>query len=162
MRTSVAGLIAAIWLVVTPDAARAHCEIPCGIYGDELRFEMLSEHVTTIEKSMQEIAALAAKSKRSAQDENQLARWVANKEEHASAFQTIVSQYFLHQRIKPAPVGAKEYPRYIEQVTAAHRLLIGAMKAKQSVDLTVIPGLRTDLEALRRAYLGPGAKPPAK
>ena len=35
--------------------ASAHCEIPCGIYDDELRISMLNEHITTIEKSMNQI-----------------------------------------------------------------------------------------------------------
>ena len=32
--------------------AFAHCEIPCGIYDDEMRLKMIAEHITTIEKSM--------------------------------------------------------------------------------------------------------------
>ncbi len=28
--------------------AAAHCEIPCGIYDDEMRINMIAEHITTI------------------------------------------------------------------------------------------------------------------
>ena len=28
----------------------AHCEIPCGIYDDQLRLQLMREHVMTIEK----------------------------------------------------------------------------------------------------------------
>ncbi len=37
----------------------SHCQIPCGIYGDPARFDMLAEHITTIEKSMKQITDLS-------------------------------------------------------------------------------------------------------
>ena len=132
--------------------AGAHCEIPCGIYGDPLRFQLLAEHISTVEKSMKQIVELSAKKNKTAQDHNQLARWVANKENHATEIQDIVSQYFLHQRIKPAPKGEKGRKKYIAELTSAHALLIGAMKAKQTVDLGVVAKLRSDLKALEKAY----------
>ena len=36
--------------------AVAHCEIPCGIYTDEMRVQMIEEHCKTIEKSMSQIS----------------------------------------------------------------------------------------------------------
>ena len=32
--------------------ALAHCQIPCGVYTDEMRFTMLEEDFQTIEKAM--------------------------------------------------------------------------------------------------------------
>ena len=55
--------------------AGAHCEIPCGIYDDQMRTKLIAEHATTIEKSMKEIQA--------APNQNQAVRWVMNKEKHA-------------------------------------------------------------------------------
>ena len=75
-----------------------HCEIPCGIYDDEMRIKMMAEHITTLEKSMKEIMAL---SKAPAINYNQIVRWVMNKETHATEFQGIVTQYFMTQRIRP-------------------------------------------------------------
>ena len=60
--------------------AKAHCEIPCGIYGDSVRIALLYEHIETIEKSMNQINEL---SKSENPDYNQLVRWVMNKEEYA-------------------------------------------------------------------------------
>jgi len=37
----------------------SHCQIPCGIYDDSVRFDMLAEHITTIEKSMKQITELS-------------------------------------------------------------------------------------------------------
>ena len=46
-------------ILFTGTTAFAHCEIPCGIYDDEMRIKMLAEHVTTIEKSMAQIQELS-------------------------------------------------------------------------------------------------------
>ncbi len=134
--------------------ARAHCEIPCGIYGDELRFKLMSEHVDTIEKSMKQIVALSGQAEK---DHNQIVRWVTNKDEHAEKLQTIVSQYFLHQRVIPVAntkAKAQEYAAYVKQLTLAHGILVTAMKAKQSTDLSHVGQLRRLLREFRKAYMG--------
>ena len=69
----------------------AHCEIPCGIYNDKLRINLLNEHITTIGKSMTQIMEY---SKDGNKNYNQLIRWVNNKEEHANQFQDIITQYY--------------------------------------------------------------------
>ncbi len=105
--------------------ALAHCEIPCGIYDDDMRIEMLLEHTGTIEKSMNQIMALE---KEKAPSANQLTRWVMNKETHANELQHIVTQYFMTQRIKP---DAKEYGK---KLALLHEMLLAAMKCKQTTD----------------------------
>ena len=95
--------------------AAAHCEVPCGIYGDQERFVAMLEDTKTIKKAMEQINALAGKA--DAQSHNQLARWVANKESHAVRIQHTIGQYFMAQRIKPGK------PKYIEQLTSAPRQL---------------------------------------
>ena len=76
----------------------AHCEIPCGIYTDDMRIKMILEDIATIEKSMKKINEL---SKDPAKNSNQLVRWINNKEHHADKIQEVVTQYFMTQRIKP-------------------------------------------------------------
>ena len=49
----------------------AHCEIPCGIYDDQVRANLIYEHTVTIEKSMKKIAVL---SKEAPVNYNQLVR----------------------------------------------------------------------------------------
>jgi len=142
-------LVLAIGLSV--NSAAAHCEIPCGIYGDEMRFDMIEEHVATIEKSMQMIVEL---SKEAEKNHNQLVRWVINKEEHANYIQEIVSQYFLTQRIKIADTKDSHlYQKYVKQVALLHQMLVYAMKTKQSVDLMHIARLRALLEEFEEIYL---------
>lgn len=130
--------------------SRAHCEIPCGIYGDSVRITLIYEHIATIEKSMNMINEL---SKQDSPNYNQLVRWVVNKEEHAKKIQEIVSQYFLHQRIKITSADNKEaYRKYLKQLELLHNISVFAMKSKQSTDLTNIETLREKVHAFEHVY----------
>jgi len=130
--------------------SKAHCEIPCGIYGDSLRIALIYEDITTIEKSMNMIIELSAQEK---PDYNQLVRWVDNKEEHAKKIQEIVSQYFLHQRIKPTEVDDEiAYKKYLKQLEALHHILVFAMKSKQSTNLEIIDKLRETVHSFEHLY----------
>lgn len=125
----------------------AHCEIPCGIYDDQLRTQLIAEHATTIEKSMKAIMALG---QADPVNYNQLTRWVSNKEAHATEIQHIVSQYFMTQRLKP------DQPKYPAKLTVLHKMLIAAMKCKQTTDLAHVNDLRQYLKEFEALYFGAG------
>jgi nickel superoxide dismutase len=123
----------------------AHCQIPCGIYDDQLRANLIAEHATTIEKSMQQIIDLG---KANPVNYNQIVRWVSNKELHATKIQDIVSEYFLTQRIKP------DQKKYNEKLTVLHKMLLAAMKCKQTTDVSNVKELRGHLKEFEVLYFG--------
>lgn len=130
--------------------SNAHCEIPCGIYADSIRISLIKEHISTIEKSMNQITELSGAS---SPNYNQLIRWVSNKEEHAKKIQEIVSQYFLHQRIKVVDESQKEaYAKYQKHLGLLHQMLVYSMKAKQTTDLGFIEKLRASVADFEKAY----------
>lgn len=136
-------LTLAILMVLPAGALQAHCEIPCGIYDDRARIQLIAEHADTIEKSMQQIMALQ---KAEAVDYNQLVRWVVNKEAHADKIQEIVAQYFMTQRIKPDSAG------YARKIAVLHEMLVAAMKCKQSTELQHVARLRELLKTFDGLY----------
>ena len=123
----------------------AHCEIPCGIYDDQLRADLIAEHSTTIEKSMKKIVEL---SKQNPVNYNQLVRWISNKEKHADEIQHIVTQYFMTQRIKP------DAKKYSEKLAVLHKMLIYAMKCKQGTDVAHVSTLRSLTKEFAILYFG--------
>ncbi len=129
--------------------ASAHCEVPCGIYDDQMRINMIDEHITTIEKSMKQIIELAGQKPT---NHNQISRWVINKEDHANELQHIVTQYFMTQRIK------FDTKKYSEKLTLLHKLLVYAMKCKQTTDVSHIATLRSVLKEFQDLYFGHGHK----
>ena len=128
----------------------SHCEIPCGIYGDEARFTGLSEDINTIEKSMNEIINLSKDPKTNI---NQLVRWVKNKEVHANKISDVITKYFMKQRVKPIPKNSKnEYKDYTNKLALLHQIMVHSMKAKQTADLEHVKEMTNLLDDFHKAY----------
>jgi nickel superoxide dismutase len=125
----------------------SHCQIPCGIFGDDLRFSLLSEHLMTIEKSMNMINELSS----TAPDENtnQIVRWVNNKENHADEFTEIVTAYFLAQRVKPTDENDAAYTK---KLVLLHKMIVGAMKCKQTTDVANVESVEKLVEDFYKLY----------
>jgi nickel superoxide dismutase len=146
-------LFTALIVIFSAKTMLAHCQVPCGIYDDKMRIQMLYEHITTIEKAMSQVMALSTEA---APNYNQIVRWVVNKEKHAEEMDQIVGYYFLTQRIKPiAPDDKKAYAHYRHQLELLHHLLVFTMKAKQSTDLSLIQKLRDLVKEFEQAYFKP-------
>ncbi|MEZ4820714.1 MAG: superoxide dismutase [Ni] [Bdellovibrionota bacterium] len=118
--------ILSLSIALLAQLAQAHCEIPCGIYDDDLRFDLIFEHIHTLEKSIAEIKKYEGKKN----NNQQFVRWVINKEKHATEIQDIVTQYFLTQRIKPNP----NHNYYADLVAYFHEMMVLAMQVKQNAN----------------------------
>ena len=144
-------IFAFIILMATTFRASAHCQVPCGIYGDSLQVALLYEDIETIEKSMTSIINISSES--GDKDYNQLVRWVNNKEMHADKIQRVVADYFLTQRLKlTEPKDKEAYKLYTEQLTLLHKLQVYAMKAKQTTQLSYIKLMRETLHEFEHLY----------
>lgn len=129
---------------VIDQPALAHCQIPCGIYDDHARVKQMLEDAATIEKSYTLIAELAGKT--DAQSQNQLTRWVTNKEKHAQNIISTIADYFLTQRVKP---NQKDYSERLEK---HHAVILAAMKAKQNTNPKFAIALKNSIEELLQYY----------
>lgn len=129
---------------ILPHQAYGHCQIPCGIYDDHSRVQAMLEDVATIEKSVTLIVKLSGKT--DAQSNNQIVRWVVNKEKHAQNIISTISDYFLTQRVQP---NQKDYS---ERLIKHHSVIIAAMKAKQNADISYVTSLKKTIEALSSYY----------
>ena len=130
--------------VLAPQVASAHCQIPCGIYDDHARVQSMLEDAATVEKSAKLIGELVGKS--DAQSQNQIVRWVMNKENHAQQVISTISDYFLTQRVKPSQED------YTQRLTKHHAVIIAAMAAKQNADVKYAVALKESIEALAPYY----------
>ena len=125
-----------------PAARVVHCQVPCGIYGDQMRIDMLMEDAATIEKGMKTLLEFEQEE---APSQNQLVRWVLNKDEHAQNIQHQVASYWLAQRIKLPTADADSAARkkYADQLALLHRITVQAMKCKQTTDLSHVAAIRS-------------------
>lgn len=154
-------LCLALCLGLAAPAALAHCQIPCGIYGDPMRFDMMMEHVQTLEKSIRQIGDIGSAE---SPDWNQLVRWVENKEDHADELTEIVTYYFMAQRIQPPADDADEATKakYAKELSLLHQILVHAMKVKQTTDLAHTEALAKLIHEFKHSYLGDEHTAPGK
>lgn len=125
--------------------ASAHCQIPCGIYGDDDRFKAMLEDVTTLRKSVNLIEALSS-DEHNALNANQLVRWIETKEVHADRISDVVLKYFLQQRIKA------ETEHYEEKLVSLHQIVVLSMKVKQTVDPEQVDALEKAILQFQELY----------
>ena len=131
-------------IMIFSNDVNAHCQIPCGIYDDHARVQTLLEDAVTVEKSAKLINELAGKP--DAQSQNQIVRWVMNKENHAQKIISTISDYFLTQRVKPSQKD------YAERLIKHHAVILAAMKAKQNSDVKYAQVLKEKIETLLPFY----------
>ena len=141
--------------IVFGSLAYSHCQVPCGIYGDQTRFALIAEHLTTVEKSMNQIEDLTNQDEVNA---NQIVRWVQNKEKHADEISHIITYYFMAQRVKlPEKGNTKAHNDYIKKLTLLHEMLVYTMKTKQTTDTANVEKLRSLLHRFHGVYTGKAA-----
>jgi len=128
----------------------SHCQVPCGIYGDQMRFEMIKEDIATVEKSINEIARLSAEKDNT--NYNQIVRWVNTKEDHANNIMKSANEYFLAQRIA-LPDNSKQKDKiYCQKVSLLHQIIVYAMKTKQSADISNVEKLKALVDEFHKVY----------
>jgi len=156
MKKTLGVFIFLVMIALLKPAVFSHCEIPCGIYNDEMRFTMIEEHIKTIEKAMKEVEHLSG---HQPLNFNQIVRWVTNKEKHAEEIQHIMSQYFLTQRVKSVEKKDNNAHKiYLEHLSLCHEILVYAMKAKQTTDLSNVDKLKSAVKVFKKSYFKDKAK----
>ncbi len=143
-RIALTALVLCLLPLAGSRTADAHCEVPCGIYADQARFERMIEDAATIKRAQGQMAQLAGKT--DAQSVNQMVRWVKTKEEHATNTQHVIAQYFMTQRIKPTQ------KTYVERLKSSHAVMVAAMKCKQSADTSTAEALKAAIIAFHKIY----------
>lgn len=126
-----------------------HCQVPCGIYGDEMRFEMFNEDIATIEKATNEILKL---SEQADKNYNQIVRWVNTKEDHADKIIKSASEYFLAQRIALPENVVKKEKVHCQKISLLHQIIVYAMKTKQTTDISNIEKLKILVSDFKKLY----------
>lgn len=146
MKKSILALCALSFLA--PATISAHCQVPCGIYDDNNVISKMHTDFVTIEKASAQIIEL---SKDPAKNAHQLTRWINNKESHAQAIQDTVTNYFLAQRLKLEEAESNK-ESYLAKLTLCHKVIVTAMKCKQSTDAANVKTLHDLLHDFEKHF----------
>ncbi len=107
----------------------AHCQMPCGIYHDEMVYDQIDQYTETMYKG---ITVMNQNKLESVHDFNDLTRWIMEKEKESNDIAQLINVYFLQQKIKPGE------PETAKRLTTAHKLLFLLVAIKQNNDLKFV------------------------
>lgn len=130
-------------LGLVPFTLSAHCQLPCGIYHDDLRFASLEEDVQTLYKA---IAEIKANSTGSLEGNNQLVRSVNLKDEYADKIVHTMTFYFLQQRLKP---GQKNLG---SMLNSSFIILQLSAQIKASIEASLVDKLSQEITKFKELY----------
>ena len=130
--------------LLTPQAATAHCQVPCGIFDDAARVHAMLEDARTIAKACRLMAELDGKT--DPQSRQQFIRWTNEKEAHAQKIIEVTANYFMAQRVKTSMED------FNDRLLAHHAVILAAMRAKQNADASYAEALTQAIEAVAVYY----------
>ncbi|MBA3722922.1 MAG: hypothetical protein H0W88_11055 [Parachlamydiaceae bacterium] len=121
----------------------SHCQMPCGIYHDEMVFDQIDQYIETMAKG---ISILTESKFTTVQEKNEFIRWVALKETASDVAAEIITTYFLQQKIKAGEDNT------VERLVSAHKLLFYLMTIKQTADLKYLNDFYQEWEKFKMMF----------
>ena len=121
----------------------AHCQLPCGIYHDDMVFEEIDQYVETMYKG---ISVMNDNKFGTPTEKNQFTRWVINKEESTNGIATRMCEYFLQQKIKPGEDDTEK------KIISIHKMLFLLVAIKQNVDIEIVKQFNKEWENFKLMF----------
>lgn len=121
----------------------AHCQMPCGIYHDEMVFNQIDQYIETMYKGITE---LKHNKFSNLAERNNFIRWITLKESSSDEIADLITQYFLQQKIKPGE------PDTVKRLVSAHKLLFELTAIKQNVELKMIEDFADEWENFKQMF----------
>lgn len=124
----IAYMTAFLGIVLQGDLS-AHCQMPCGIYHDNMVYDQIDQYAETMYKAVSEIKENKFQTPA---ERNQLVRWVFQKDIQSDEIASLICTYFLQQKIKPGEEDT------VKKTLAAEKMLFLIVQIKQNVDLKLV------------------------
>lgn len=129
--------------ISNPHSVNAHCQMPCGIYHDDMVYDQIDQYVETMVKGM---SILKKNDFSSPAESNRFTRWVIQKENASNEVAEILLTYFLQQKIKP---GESDTAARLE---SAHKLLFLLVAIKQNSDVAVVDQFSDEWDKFKNMF----------
>lgn len=127
----------------------SHCQMPCGIYHDDMVYDQIDQYVETMYKAMWELNEIKFNS---VKERNQFIRWVMQKDKNSDEAAELLCYYFLEQKIKPGE------PDTIKKLESVHRLLFLTVQIKQNVDIELVKQFKKEWDDFKLMFHREGYK----
>lgn len=124
-------------------ALHAHCQMPCGIYHDDMVYDQIDQYVETMYKG---ISVINNSKFDNAKERNEFIRWVMQKEEASNEAASLITKYFIQQKIKAGEDSTAK------QLASAHKLLLLIVSIKQNVSLDFVHDFQHEWETFKLMF----------
>lgn len=121
----------------------AHCQMPCGIYHDDMVYDQIDQYVETMYKG---ITILTESKFSTVKDKNEFVRWVVQKENASNEAANLLLTYFIQQKIKPGEDDT------IKKLTSVHKLLFLLVQIKQNTDVQIVETFNNEWEQFKLMF----------
>lgn len=121
----------------------AHCQMPCGIYHDDMVYDQIDQYIETMYKG---ISVINNSKFGDAKERNECIRWVMQKEEASNEAASLIMKYFLQQKIKAGEDSTAK------QLASAHKLLLLIVSIKQTVSLDMVHDFQHEWESFKLMF----------
>lgn len=121
----------------------AHCQMPCGVYHDEMVFDQIDQYVETMYKG---ISIMNTNKFHGVHDWNEVIRWVILKEKESDATANLLTTYFLQQKIKTGE------PDTVKRLVSCHKLLFLLVAIKQNTDVKFVKDFLEEWEDFKAMF----------
>lgn len=121
----------------------AHCQMPCGIYHDDMVYDQIDQYVETMYKG---ISILKENKRDTDRERNEFIRWVILKEKASDEAASLLTTYFLQQKIKPDEQDTAK------RLSTVHKLLVDLVLIKQNVDLKFVEAFAKDWDNFKLMF----------
>lgn len=121
----------------------AHCQMPCGIYHDDMVYDQIDQFVETVYKG---ITVMNESKFSTVKDKNEFVRWVGEKEKSCCEAANLITVYFLQQKIKPGEDDT------VKRLVSAHNLLFLLVAIKQNPDLEYVKQFNAEWEKFKLMF----------
>lgn len=108
----------------------AHCQMPCGIYNDQMIYDKIDQYYDTMIKGMHVINNNKFEN---VHDRNEFVRWVMTKDKESDEVANVLLTYFLMQKIKPS-----NDPDSLELLKSIHNMLFLLVQIKQGTEIKMV------------------------
>jgi nickel superoxide dismutase len=121
----------------------AHCQMPCGIYHDDMVFDQVDQYVETMYKGM---SILNSSKFHGVHDWNEVIRWVMLKEKESDSVTNLLTTYFLQQKIKPGETDTAK------RLVSCHKLLFLLVGIKQNTSIKFVQEFLEEWEIFKSMF----------
>lgn len=135
--------IGIIALICRTASLMAHCQMPCGIYHDEMVFNQIDQYIETMYKGITELKNSQFSTPF---ERNNFIRWVVLKENASNEMANLITEYFLQQKIKPGEADTAK------RLVSAHKMLFQLTAIKQNVNIKMIEDFADEWESFKQMF----------